>query len=237
MGQLAGVWVKLWSCAVPAWTLVTSRTYFGAFSVPVSGVHCPCLLLLCVFSLAPSLEREGNSRGIYKWCHEWFGVQIHPFRQNHTSSLQCPCFDWRIHSHFQDFQFSHMVCQLVLSSHQNWEELNWSCQSPYQTMVLARGIKARRVAHLNGKWPIHTVSGQCVQDSSGYFLCVIQNIICTKEVAIFILLPSWESEAGLYLAQKNIWCDFSENTIGECLIHIVVTRPQKVSHAVGLSFN
>lgn len=74
------------------------------------------------------------------------------------------------------------------------------------------------------------------QDSVFRTVLVIFSVLY-KEVAIFILLPSWESEAGFYLAQKNLWCNFSENTIGECLIHIVMMRPHKVSHAAGLSFN
>ena len=41
----------------------------------------------------------------------------------------------------------------------------------------------------------------------------------------------------MYLAQKSLWCHFRENTIRECLIHVVMMRPHKVICVVGLSFN
>lgn len=88
------------------------------------------------------------------------------------------------------------------------------------------------------EWHIYMENDQSTQFQDSVFRTVIFYvcIIHTKEVAIFMLFPSWESEADFYLAQKNSWCDFSENTKGECLIHIIM-RPHNVINAAGLSFN
>lgn len=223
MGQLAGVWVKPWSCAVPAWVLVTSRIRIWVECTPCIDPACSCSVWVFFSSILGNGREQQRLLQMVPWMIQCAdpATQIKSLQQltvpmsvARCISMEVFCFDWRFHSHVQDFLSFLMVWQLVLNSHQNREELSRSCQSPNQAMLLARGIKAKRVAHLNEKISIHIVSGQCVQDSSGYFLCVC--IICTKQVAFFILLSSWESEK--ILAQMNLCCNISENTTKECLI-------------------
>lgn len=102
-------------------------------------------------------------------------------------------------------------------------------------MLLAHGHeKAKRAAHLSERQTIiYTVSGR-VQDNAGYFLCMDYMHQISSN---FHPVASWESEAGLYLALKSLWCNFRENTVRECLIHVVMMRLHKIIHVVGLSFN
>lgn len=71
------------------------------------------------------------------------------------------------------------------------------------------------------------------QDSSGYFLCVHY----TQQRGSNFHPLTFLRIRGLYLAQKNLWCNFSENIMGECFIHIVMMRSHKVIRAASLNFN
>lgn len=203
---------------------------------------------LCEFSLTPSWEKEGKSRRFYRRCCEWFSMQTQPCAWNHSSSPRCPCqllgadpgrlfcFDWRIHSRCQDFRISF----LILSG--SWYFTATRAQNAWAGIVSPQtklccwlmGTKAKRVAHLSEKWTtVYTVSGQCVQDNSAYFLCMdSMHQICSN----FCPVASWESAAGLYLTPKSLCCNFTENTIRECLIYVMM-RAHKVVCVVGLSFN
>lgn len=37
-----------------------------------------------------------------------------------------------------------------------------------------------------------------------------------------------ESEAGLHLAQKSLWCNFKESAIRECIISLMMMRLHEV---------
>lgn len=87
-------------------------------------------------------------------------------------SREAFCFDWRIHSHCQDFRISFLIWSGSWYLTATGIEESWAGVVSPQTKPCCWlvGIKARRVAHLKAKWTIYTVSGQYVQI---FFVCAL----------------------------------------------------------------
>lgn len=169
----------------------------------------------CEFSLALSCKKKRNNRGFYRRCCEWFSAQTEPFTQNYSSSLLCfsqllgaePerlfCFDWRIHSHCQDFRISFLIrSDSLYFTATRTGKAGVGVIGP-QTKNSCRPVclKAGRMARLREKMNSNRHSLRticCLLGVSGYFfvfgLCApisnLHPVVCCG------------SEAGLHLARR-----------------------------------
>lgn len=121
------------------------------------------------------------------------------------------CFDWRIHSHCQDFQISFLIPSGSWDFTVTRTEKTWAGIVSPQTKLCCWfvGIKAERVAHLSEKWTIvylHSFRTVCSLHLWSFLCMDYMHQINSN----FHPVASWESEAGFCFTQESLWCNLGK---------------------------